>query len=100
MSFINKWLETNKGKCSLNMITVCDLAYAITIIKNHKPVWEWDCFKETLKEDKQNRYNDYKELNEPEEREKYSPKIPKFIAGIGVKKTFGSVMVNKEGMFV
>ena len=35
MLFINKWLKANKGISMLDMITVCDLAYAITIIKNH-----------------------------------------------------------------
>ena len=91
MAFINKWLKANKGKYLLNLITVCDLVDVITIIKNHKPVCELYCFKGTLKEDEQNRCNDYKELDRPEERKKYSPKIPRFSAGIRVEGIVGSV---------
>ena len=75
----------------------CDLAYAITIIKNHELVWERDHFKGTLEDDKLNKFDNYKELDYPEEIEKYSPKIPRFSAGIRVKRTFGSVVWNKEG---
>ena len=81
-----------------NLITLYDLAYAITIIKNHESVWEQDHFKETLEEDEQNKYDNYKELDRPEERKKYSPKIPRFSAGIGVQRTFGSVIWNKDWM--
>ena len=66
MSLIDKWLKANKGKCLLSLMTVCDLAYAITIVKNYGPVWERDHFKETLKEEEQNKYNNYKDLDEPE----------------------------------
>ena len=82
MSYINKWLKDNKGKCLLYLTTVCDLAYTITIIKNHEPVWEWDHFKETLEDDELNKYDNYKELEDPEEIEKYSPKIPRLVRGL------------------
>ena len=90
--FINEWLKANKDRYLLNLITVDDLAYVITITKNHEPVWEQDHFKETLEEDEQNKYHNYKELDEPEEREKYPPKIPRFSARIGVEKTFDIVV--------
>ena len=38
MTFIEKWLTNNKGRSVLEMITVLDIAYAITIIKNHELV--------------------------------------------------------------
>ena len=98
MSFINRWLKANKDKSLLDIITVCDLTYAITIIKNHKPVWEIDHLKEALGEIDQDRFNNYKEIEEPEERDKYAPKITRFSARIGAKRTFGSVIWNKEGM--
>ena len=40
MAFIEKWLNKNNVRCVLEMITSLDIAYAITIIKNHKLVWE------------------------------------------------------------
>ena len=46
----------------------------------------------------QDEYANYKELEGLEERDKYAPKIPRFSAGVGVKRTFGSVVWNKEGM--
>ena len=98
MSFINKWLKDNKGKSLLYLTTECDLAYAITLIKNHEPVWERDHFKATLNDEELEMYNNYKDLEDPEEIEKYSPKMPRFSAGTGVKRTFGSVMWNKEGV--
>ena len=82
MSFISKWLKDNRGKCLLYLSIVCDLVYAITIIKNHEPVWERDHFKETFKDDELNEYDNYKELEDPEEIEKYSPKIPRLVRGL------------------
>ena len=38
MSLIDKWLKANKGKFLLNLITVCDLVYAVIITNNHEPV--------------------------------------------------------------
>ena len=81
----------------LYLTTECDLSYAITLIKNHEPVWEQDHFKEMLKDDELNKYDNYKELEDPEEIEKYSPEMQRFSAGIGVKRIFGSVVWNKEG---
>ena len=69
MSFINTWLKANQGRYLLETITVCDFTYAITVIKNHKPVWERDHLKETLGEVEQNKFDNYKEIEEPEERE-------------------------------
>ena len=44
-------------------------------------------------------YDNYKNLEEEEEdRDKYSPKTPRFSGGVRIKRTFGSVMWNKEGM--
>ena len=45
-------------------------------------------------------YDNYKNLEEQEDRDKYSPKIPRFSGGVMVKRTFGSAMWNKEGIFV
>ena len=98
MSFINKWLRDNKGKSLLYLTTESDVAYAITLIKNHERVWELDHLKSTLSEDELEMYDNYKDLEDPEEIEKYSPKMPRFSAGTGVKRTFGSVMWNKEGV--
>ena len=98
MSFINKWLENNKDRSLLYLTKECDLADAITLIKNHGPVWERDHFKETLEDDKLNKYDNCKELEDHEEIEKYSPEMQRFSAGIGVKRIFGSVVWNKEGV--
>ena len=76
-----------------------DIAYAITIAKNHKLVWQRDHYKETLGDKERKMYDNYKNLEEQEDRDKYSPKIPRFGGDVRVKKTFGSVMWNKEGMF-
>ena len=54
--------------------------------------------KSTLSENELEMYANYKDLEYPEEFEKYSPKMPRFSAGTGVKRTFGSVMWNKEGV--
>lgn len=98
MSFINKWLKDNKGKSLLYLTTACDLAYAITLIKNHEPTWERDHLKMTLEEDELEKYDNYQDLENTEELNKYSPRTPRFSAGIGVKRTFGSVMWNEEGV--
>ena len=81
MSFINKWLRDNKGKYLLYLTMECDVAYAITLIKNHERVWELDHLKATLSDDELEMYDNYKDLEDPEEIEKYSPKIPRFSAG-------------------
>ena len=98
MSFINKWLKDNKGKSLLYLTTACDLAYAITLIKNHEPVWERDHLKMSLQEDELEKYDNYRDLEDTGELKTYSPKTPRFSAGIGVKRTFGSVMWNEEGV--
>ena len=110
MSFINKWLRDNKGKSLLYLTTECDVAYAITLIKNHEQVWNLDHLKSTLSEDELEIYANYKDLEDPEEFEKYSHKMPRFSAGTGVKRTFGSVMwhmlspssktMNKYGILI
>ena len=76
---------------------MCDLAYTITIIKNHEPVWERDHLKETLGDIEHDKYDTYKELKEQKKREKYAPKLPRF-SEIGVKRTFSSMVWNNEGM--
>ena len=70
MSFINKWPGVSKEKSLLDVIIVCDLAYAVTIVKNHEPVWERDHWKETLGEIEQDKYNNCKELELGTRRER------------------------------
>ena len=79
-------------------MTAFDIAYAIKIVKNHKEVWERDHFKETLQEEELLKYDNYQTLEEEEDKVKYSPEIPRFSGGVRVKRTFGSVMWNKDGM--
>ena len=62
MAFIKKWLTNNKGKSVLEMINALDLAYAITIVKNHKLVWQRDHYKETLGDEERKMYDNYNNL--------------------------------------
>ena len=80
------------------MMTAFDIAYEIMIVKNHEVVWKRNHFKETLQEEELLKYDNYKTLEEEGGKVKYSPKIPRFGGGMRVKRTFGSVMWNKNGM--
>ena len=75
------------GKCVLEIITALNTAYAITIIKNHKLDWERDRYKDTLGDEERELYDNCKNLEEQEDRDKYSPKTPRFNGGARVKRT-------------
>ena len=71
---LKKRQTNNNNKILLEMMTALDIAYAITIVKNHKEVWEWDHFKETLQEEELLKYDNYKTIEEEEDKVKYSQK--------------------------
>ena len=98
MAFIKKQQTDTKDKILLEMITALDIAYAITIVKNHDKVWERYHFKETLQQEELLRYDNYNTLEEEEDEVKYSQRISRFSGSVTVKKTFGSAMRNKNGM--
>ena len=64
MAFIKKWLSNNKGKNVLEILTTLDIAYTITIVKNHKQVWQRDHFKETFEDEERKNYENYRSLEE------------------------------------
>ena len=79
-------------------MTVSNIAYCITVIKNHEEVWEQSYQLTQLDNEEKVIFLDYQELEDPDEIKKYAPKFTRFSTGDGVKRTFGRVMWNKEGI--
>ena len=95
---IRTWLKEHKGKTFLDMMTVSDVAYVISLLKNSWCVWDQDLLVKSESDMEQEKYCNRKTLEDPEDRRKYEQEYPMFSDGRGLKRTFCGVMWNDEGM--
>ena len=95
---IRTWLKTNKGKSFLHMISMCDIAYCICLVKNSERVWTQDKEVRQMDKSEQQRYKTWKTIKNAEEKERYRLFTPRFSGGSGMKRTFCGVMWNEEGI--
>ena len=95
---IRTWLKNNKGKSFLQMISMCDVAYCICLVRNSDHVWKQDKLVREMDKLEQEKYKSWKSIIDPEERGRYQLFTPRFSGGRGMKRTFCGVMWNEEGL--
>ena len=76
---IAAWVKKNKGRSFLDMLTMSDVAYSMSIIENSCRVWDQDLSIEQLSKSEQEKYKPKVNKTLPDdEREKYIRVTPRF----------------------
>ena len=88
---IKKFVDREKGRTFLDMITPSDVAYSISLIKNSQDVWKESNKISKMPEEVQKKYKDKKNEDFVKKEE------PLFTKGSGQKREFGRVMWNEVG---
>ncbi len=95
---IRTWIKANKGKNFLDMMTINDVAYCISLVRNSGAVWSHDHAMCYATPEEQDKYVNWATLVSEDDRDKYKPPTPLFSGGKGIKRTFCGVMWNNEGL--
>ena len=97
---IENWLKANKGSSFLKMMSMCDVAYCISLLSNSNSsdCWMQDVEVKEKSEEEQLKHRYWKDIENPQERKEYKMVEPKYSGGKGMKRVFCSVMWNAEGM--
>ena len=93
---VKKWVKDNKGKSPLDMITMSDIAYCLTLIENNKEKWDQAHDIMQLPPEEQEKWKNPKKLPE-DEREQYIKKMPRFTSRKGNKASYKKSGMNAEG---
>ena len=93
---IKKWMRNNKGKSVLDMITMSDIAYTLTLIENNREKWNqiYDISRMTPEE--QEKWKKAGKLPK-EQRAHYVRKEPRFTSKKGNKASYKLPGINDEG---
>ena len=93
---IKKWMRNNKGKSVLDMITMSDIAYTLTLIENNREKWNqiYDISRMTPEE--QEKWKKAGKLPK-EQRAHYVRKEPRFTSKKGNKASYKLPGMNDEG---
>ena len=86
---IKKYVDINKGRTFLDMLTPSNVAYSISIVKNNEEVWK-EQYEVAKNPNLRDKYKDKK-------NKEYVYKKPRYTGGPGQKRQFGRVMWQKEG---
>lgn len=95
--FIRKWLKSNKGKTILDLVTMSDIAYCLTLVENNCEVWDEMHLISTLSPEEQKKWKNPKNLS-PDERKNYIKKQPRFTSKKGRKFQYKKYGMNDEGV--
>jgi hypothetical protein len=93
---VGEWIEKNRGKTVLDMITVSDIAYSITIIENNGKVWDQQELIKRASAVEQEKFKNPRSVP-LRDREKYVKKLPKYTSRKGRKSGYLSSGWTKEG---
>ena len=93
---LKKWLSDNKGKSPLDMVTMSDVAYSLTLIANNREKWDQAIEISKMEPEEQKKWKNVKKLS-AEERESYKLKQPLFTAKKGNKCNYKQTGWNEEG---
>ena len=94
---LKKWMRDNKGKSALDMITMSDVAYCLTLIENNKEKWDQAYMISTLSPEEQKKWKDNKTLS-ADERTSYTKKEPLFTSRRGNKSSYKKSGLNEDGV--
>lgn len=94
--FVGKWIEKSPGKSVMDMITVSDIAYAITVIENSKEVWEQQEEIKAMSPTQQEKFKNPKALP-ASQRKKYTKKVPKYTTRKGRVAGYLATGWTKDG---
>ena len=76
---IGTWVKKNKGASFLDMLTMSDVAYSLSVLENNCRVWDQEVEIEDLSDTEQSKYKpQVRKMLQPDEREKYTRVKPKF----------------------
>ena len=93
---LKKEMVNNKGKSPFDIITVSDIAYALTIIENNREKWDQEFSIMYLAPEEQEKWKNRKDLPE-EERGSYTKIQPRFTKKKGNKAAYKKAGMNQEG---
>lgn len=94
---VGDWLRNNKGKSFLDMMSMDDVAYCISLVDNSQDCWKQDVEVKAKSKEEQMNHRCWSDFDDPNQREKYRMVEPKYSGGKGVKRVFCGVMWNQEG---
>jgi len=95
---IVKSLKNNPGSSLLDLVTMSDIAYGLTLVENSKEVWDEDFEILQLTPEEQAKWKNPKSLP-PDERVKYTKtRKPKYTSRKGRKAKYMEPGMNEEGI--
>ena len=94
--YVGKWIEKSPGRSVLDIITVSDIAYAITVIENSKDVWEQQEEIKSMSPTQQAKFKNPKALP-ASQRKRYTRKVPKYTTRKGRVAGYMATGWTKDG---
>mmetsp|Transcript_2927 Transcript_2927/g.6334 ORF Transcript_2927/g.6334 Transcript_2927/m.6334 type:complete len:292 (+) Transcript_2927:843-1718(+) len=95
--YVASWLKKHRGKSYLDMFTMSDVAFCVTVMKNNCRVWSQEHDISRMEHQEQKKWKNYKNLD-IEERDAYTREKPSFTANRGSRRTYMTSGWNGAGM--